>query len=270
MSRKGSYSPEQRQEDVSLQQLQALLNAHGWPAERMVRDLGEDILVRICDNGSPSGLSFFAQVKSIRNLDARQAGKGMVKYRLGVHHLLQWETGYVPVLVVLWDVASARGCWVSVVDAIADLDSISLAWRSQVTVTVHLPLANGTDNAGLELLRRRIADLCFPAIARGRACEIKASFVFPKTTEGQAALAAIEEHFRTGEAVRIDGAFIERLELPDWWTRIYPPASGRVAHLQMGPPASAEPLRVKVEVFPDGGEPASVDYLVLRLVRAGI
>ncbi len=118
MSTNGAYARGMRQEDVSLHHLQKLFSAYGWPVERMVRDLGEDLFVRIYDNGSPSGLSFFAQAKSTKSLDSRRVRKGSVTYRLDVQHMIQWGVSYLPVVVIVWGVVSQKGCWVCVADAV--------------------------------------------------------------------------------------------------------------------------------------------------------
>ncbi len=136
-------------------------------------------------------------------------------------------------------------------------------------MTIHFPQTNTLDSSGLALLRRRVADLCFPTIAKGKTAEIKARFVFPRTPEGEAALKEVEEYIRTGKVAAVDRAFVERLEFPDWWERIYPSEAGSVQRVTLGPAASSEPLRVKLEVRPDTGEQVSIDYLVLRLKRAG-
>lgn len=66
------YSREAQQEDLSEAQLKERLAALGWPANRLGRDLGEDLLVQVYDQGESSGLSFYVQLKSVRDAERRR------------------------------------------------------------------------------------------------------------------------------------------------------------------------------------------------------
>jgi len=269
MSKKGRYSPEQRQEDISLDQARECLNSHGWPAERIARDLGEDLLVRIYDQGRSSGLLFATQVKSTSSLSRLKVrGKG-ISYRLDVADLEHWEDAVPPVFVLVWDVEKRTGCWVGVAEAIVELDKKGRTWRSRKTARVRVPLANSTSKEGLGKLRRKVADYAYPVVSKNKTFDVRAAFAFPKTPEGTAAQAALEDHLKSGKPVQIDGQFIDRFEFPAWWTRLYGERPATFASLSISPVRSGTPILARIEVRPDEGEGASFDYVELRTVRAG-
>ena len=69
--------------------------------------------------------------------------------------------------------------------------------------------------------------------------------------------------------MEIEGRFIERIEFPDWWKRIYADEPGEIATFKIEPRLSEQPTPVRIEMLPDKGEAAAIDYLELRQERAG-
>ena len=57
-------SREQKQENISRPQFREFLERHEWVTGDITPDLGEDILVRIYEDGISTGLSFYVQLKS--------------------------------------------------------------------------------------------------------------------------------------------------------------------------------------------------------------
>ncbi len=269
MSKKGRNPPELTQEAISRNQFMERCEEYGWPAELIERDLGEDILVRIYDRGQSSGLSFMAQLKSSRDLSTYGIRGEQISYRFRVEDIEHWEDTVPPLVMVLWDIEQRHGYWITVAEAVDGLDDRSPGWQSQQTVAVHVPLANSTDNPGLKRLRAELAEYCFPSISRGRPLEFNVRFIFPKTAEGVTARRELEEHYKTGKAVETDGQFIDAVEFPDWWTRLYGEQPDEVATMKMEPRPAEQSMPVKIEMLPEQAEAASIDYVELRQRRGG-
>ena len=140
-------SEEQEQEYVSRDQFASRLSEYGWLTEPISRDLGEDFLVRIYDQGMSSGLGFLVQLKSVSNLDEYEIQGGYTSYRLEVGDLLHWEASAVPVFIVVWDVNRILGCWIGVPEAIVELNERRPAWRDQKTARVRIPSSNKQNRA---------------------------------------------------------------------------------------------------------------------------
>ncbi|MFC2023923.1 DUF4365 domain-containing protein [Chloroflexota bacterium] len=268
-SRLRRLSREQQQEFRSRDQLADRFDEYGWIPGSIARDLGEDFLVRIYDEGVSSGLSFFVQLKSTEDLNQLMLASGDISYPLEVKDLLHWEVSAVPVFVVVWDVNSRRGCWVGVPDAIRDLDRRRPNWRRQRTARVRMPHANSTDDNGLCRLRQIVADYYYPVIARDKALEIHTRFLFPATPEGRAANIALQHHFATGAPVEIDGQFIRELRFPEWWSRLYGEIDMSEGLLGIGPSSPQETQPVRFDAISDDGRTASIPYVELRVSQAG-
>ncbi len=153
------YSREQRQEDRSEGQIKERFAELGWPCDRLGRDLGEDLSVRIYDEGASSGLTFLVQLKSVADAEKRKRKKiPALGYDLEVKDLLHWEVSTTLVVLVVWDVAERRGWWRPIAEMIRELDAANKGWRKRKNVAVSVRLANGTDDEGLRRLRWAVAD----------------------------------------------------------------------------------------------------------------
>jgi Domain of unknown function (DUF4365) len=97
-------------------------------------------------------LSFQAQLKSISDVDrfVPKSSTGTLAYRLKAADLKHWEVAAQLIVVVVWDVTTKSGVWLTVPDIIKQLAN---GWREQRTVTVTFPRANGTDDDSLLRLR---------------------------------------------------------------------------------------------------------------------
>src|SRR5437762_13978689 len=102
LTRKGRYSTQAQQEDVSLGQVKARLAAHGWPADKLERDLGEDFIVQIYDEGRASGLDFYLQVKSTAAINVvAKKGASYAVYPIKVSDLEHWLVIDRPVVLLV-------------------------------------------------------------------------------------------------------------------------------------------------------------------------
>jgi len=260
---------QQLQENRSREQLAERFDEYGWLPEPITRDLGEDFLVRIYDEGVSSGLSFFVQLKSTQDLTRNQLRSGRVSYPFKVKDIEHWEASAVPVFLFVWDVNDRRGCWCEVWEAIRQLNDSRPNWRHQKTARVRMPQSNSTDDEGLGLIRRRVADHYYPVIARDKDLTIEVSLRFPATPEGQSALTALEQHFETGEIAEIHGAFIDKFKFSDWYARLFGDNDPSIGHLVVGPASSSEPRAARLDLFAENGLRASVPYIELAATRVG-
>ena len=263
----GRYSLEQRQEDRSEGQLKERFAELGWPCDRLGRDLGEDLNVRIYDDGASSGLTFLVQLKSTADSGGLKRKRSpTLAYDLEVKDLLHWEVSTTLVVLVVWDVKLRTGWWRPIKEIMKDLDATTTAWRDHTTAAVSVPLTNGTDDAGLVSLRRAIANHSLPLVPKP---DMEFSLVFAQTEEGKAVLKEFERALDMGEAVTFEKGFIPEVEYPSWHTRIYGPArSGRLVKLEIRPTPQETTNAVRVEVDSAEG-PAAIPYVELRSTVRG-
>jgi hypothetical protein len=74
-------------EDLATSALEHLFAEAGWTAEKLAKDCGEDMLVRIFDAGKSSPLRFFVQSKATDNI-ARYLTRNRrtIAYPIGTNH----------------------------------------------------------------------------------------------------------------------------------------------------------------------------------------
>lgn len=216
------YSREQQQENRSRAQLVERLSEPeiGWIASTVETDMGEDLLVRIYDNGVSSGLSFYIQLKSAA--DAKRLKKKKTPefaYKLDVKDLEHWEWSTTLVVLVLWDVQERTGWWRSIPEIITELDTISKTWRKQQTVTVNVPQANGTDKSGLTNMRHQVADYSAPVLPMSQ--ETPLSLIFSKSEAGTAGLRALKHAVEMDEHLVLENDFAPKIRFSERHRRLY-------------------------------------------------
>mgnify|MGYP001493751819 FL=1 len=86
MSRRRDSSQD-KQERVSRKQFGEYLEQNEWITADIVPDKGEDILVRIYDNGKSTGLSLYIQLKSVLIVENLKLKSGVVSYSFEVADL---------------------------------------------------------------------------------------------------------------------------------------------------------------------------------------
>jgi len=263
------YPGEAQQEDQSEGQFKARLAepAVGWPVNRMGRDLGEDLLIQIYDHGTSTGLSFYVQLKSVRDVEQRRRKRGPeeLRFRLEVKDLLHWDVQTVPVVLVIWDVEKRSGYWQTIPKIIRALDEQSEGWRKKRTVTVSVPVEQGTDDDGLRRLRWAVADLMVGLVA-GRS-PFRVTLSFADSEDGTERARAFKQALDQGEPILFEGNAIPELELPDWHRRLYGQRAP-VQRVEIRPKPSDRRLPVRVEVQSREGA-AVMPYVELRAIKQG-
>lgn len=269
MGTKRRLSRQQQQEYRSRDQLADRFDEYGWIPDPISRDLGEDFIVRIYNEGISTGLAFFVQLKSTDDLDRLEIKGGYTSYPLKVKDLIHWDSSAPPVFVIIWDVNRLTGCWTSVHDAIAELDKRKSNWRNQKKVRVRIPRSNGTDDEGMCRIRQCVAYYCYPIVSKGRDVEIHATFTFPDTPEGQASRVALERHLAAGDVAEIDGEFIRELEFSDWWTRLFGEMDPSTGRLILGSRPSEQSVPVRLDLIPPDGDGYVFPYADFMVIKQG-
>lgn len=268
-TRSPRFSKQMQQEDVSVPQLMERLAKYGWVVNRIGRDLGEDLLVQIYADGSSTGLDFYVQLKSVRDLDKRSTRKGVVGYPFDVKDLEHWEVSATPVTLLIWDVGRKFGRWLNVSEAVTWLDKHRPAWRNQTTVTIAFPASNTTEDAGLLCLRRTVADHFLPVVSAGKPLSMSIELEFPPNEDGQAKLEAFQRCMTAGDSVELDRRFIRAVTPSDWWTRLYGDSDSADWHVDLGPVPIHEPFPWRLDVMLKAESLASIHYLDLRVLKHG-
>ena len=262
----GRYSPEQRQEDRSEGQLKERFAELGWPCDRLGRDLGEDLNVRIYDEGAWSGLTFLVQLKSTADSAALKRKRSpTLAYELEVKDLLHWEVSTTLVVLVIWDVKMRTGWWRPIPEIIKDLDASTKGWRKNKTGAVSVPLANGTDDAGLKVLRRAVARHNLPLVQGDKSFALSMSFA--STEDGRRGADALREALDEGEPIELKGEMVPHIKWPAWHIRTYGDDAQPVA-IQVTPMGQDRSLPVRIEVESPEGR-LVYPYVDMRYKKSG-
>lgn len=261
------HSHELEQERVSKRQLADVWEPP-WIVSGVDPDLGEDLLVRIYDNGRSTGLSFYVQLKSTTNLDklVPKRRQDSVAYRFEVKDLLHWEGSNPPVVLVVWDVKKTAGVWQDVLDAIKQLDEQDETWRSRKSARVLLPAKHTTDQKGQDALRATVAHRTLPMLAHGKDVMVTPSFSFPNTPEGKAAFSALQQTIEEGGSVTIGKEYLTGIRMSDWWER----ACGTLNAESITFTSRVEPLTLTMRLEAVGPARTEGVDIELRKARAGI
>jgi hypothetical protein len=263
------YSREKKQEQISRAQLKDFLESHEWITGDIEPDLGEDILVRIYDQGISTGLSLYVQLKSVQDIEGYRLKSGVISYRFKVADLEHWENHDPPLFIVVWDINKKEGWWIGADEAILNLDKNKPSWRRQNKVRVHIPRENQLDESGLRRIRHLLADRIFPLISKDKGLDIQAKFEFPPTPEGKAKLAEFERHLAAGDEVEIDGQFIIEFEMPGWWVRLYGELDPKSLYLHLGATKSPTMLPVQIDFFSPQFGNERIPYVEFRSIKEG-
>lgn len=257
-----------RQEAASKADFLKRLAQLGWNALEPAKDLGEDYLVQIYDDGVSSGLSFYVQLKSIKDAEKHKGKRAPneLRYSLDVKDIEHWEVQSPPVVLVVWDLDKQVGYWEAIPRIVEGLEKEKKKWRENASVTVKVPLANTTDEEGMGRLRWLIGKYVEPLIPK--IGNVKTVFSFPATDEGTAALKALQQSLDDGTSTTIDGKFIASVQYPAWHRRLYgdvsPPQSLEV---QLHIPNDFT-FRMRLEIQADH-DSVSIPYVEFRTIRSG-
>ena len=125
----------------------------GWTVEDLTKDYGEDLLVRIFENGHTTPLSFFVQSKATDNLPRYfDADSNSFQYPLNTEHLLHWEQFHEPIILTLWDSQSDDTYWTCIQNMSAQFWGVPNL-KKRKTVRIPIFCENLLDREGLNRIR---------------------------------------------------------------------------------------------------------------------
>jgi hypothetical protein len=101
-------------ENVSEDQIREYFHRLGWDVDRFGKDYGEDLFVRIFEEGASTGKSFFVQLKGTNNIQQYALRTRVFSYSVDVVNLLQWHRNQFPVIFVLWAIEQRGGYWLHI------------------------------------------------------------------------------------------------------------------------------------------------------------
>lgn len=146
-------------EDLSRSKLSEVFSSVGWTVQNLDQDYGEDILVRIFENGEATPWSFFIQLKSTDNIDKYVSRDGKeVQYPIKTDHAQHWERFWEPVILVVFDASSQVSYWGIIQNILEKQQSHQKSFKS---FKIKIPTDNILDEEGLRrifaLTKRRFA-----------------------------------------------------------------------------------------------------------------
>ncbi|MHB1293810.1 MAG: DUF4365 domain-containing protein [Anaerolineae bacterium] len=259
------FSREKQQELISRGQLVERFAKMGWTAAEP-QDLGEDYIVSVYFEGKATGVSFYVQLKSTKLKP--QCG-GFIAYPFQVKDLKHWSGFALPVVLIVWDVSTRKGRWTLADAAISELDHRSPKWRSQRTTRVRFAPENGTNDAGLQILKAIIGLRLLPMIAKGRELEIHMKFVFGNDSEGKLRLEALERMYKEGEPADLPPGAIKEIRFSPWLQPWLGDINLAMTSLQMTPLPSAEKHLAVIDIWTPTGIKASLPNIELSITRGG-
>ena len=99
-------------EAKSREQFKLALLEFEWISQEISPDYGEDLQVRIFENGNPTGNDFLVQLKGTDDCEKyRLKSTKDFSYPIDLANLIQWRGYNVPVILVLWDIKTKIGYW---------------------------------------------------------------------------------------------------------------------------------------------------------------
>jgi len=263
------FSPQINQERISRKQIEERLVNFGWVATPPEVDLGEDYFIHIYIGGRATGVSFYAQAKSVTNLLQRRKNNKLV-YTLKPKDLKHWETFVLPVVVIVWDTKRREGCWALISKLISQLNKDRPNWRNNTTgVSVSIPWENTLDDVGLVSLKQAVGQHFYPLIAGDKELELNVKLSFPNTPEGQEFRGAFERHLKEGEPVDLKGKIIQELRFSPWWEQWFGGYDPETVELHIGPTSSSDTLLAGIDVISNAGENASISNIEFRYTQVG-
>lgn len=196
-----------------------IVTEYGWWTVKPDLDCGEDLLVKVVDDDVDSGLSFYFQVKTPNSLEQSKSTSAY-RYKIKVNDIQNWSGNNVPVFILLCDAKCRMGFWVYVEDIINELNVSKRDWQTQANVTINFPKIQNIDEKGLRDLRKKLVQIAFPQVSKGKTNQMKIELSIPDTQDGRIAQGQFQNLLDSGEGFELPARFIKSVNHSEWFTRI--------------------------------------------------
>jgi hypothetical protein len=107
----------------------------------------------------------------------------------------------------------------------------------------------------------------YPGASEVAPLTVRGKFRFPDTPSAQKALRELQDHFRTGAAVKLSKEYIAEFEVPEIMKRVI--GTDSIGELHIGPSAPNVTIRAVAEVIGPDQERVTVPGLEFRVLQAG-
>jgi hypothetical protein len=122
----------------------------------LAKDYGEDLLVRIFDNGRATPYSLFVQAKAVRRIERyRNRAGDYIVYPVSTSHLSHWGRFWEPVILTVWDATNDVTYWECVQTALERGSRRGSRSRRGKTVSVRIPVSNVLNPEGVRRIQSR-------------------------------------------------------------------------------------------------------------------
>jgi hypothetical protein len=124
--------------------------------EDLRKDYGEDLLVRVFEDGVATPLMFFTQCKgtdSVGNYISR--GKRKLLFPVKMRHIEHWDRFWEPVILSVWDSKTDRTYWECIQSYLSShYGKVALAKANETKAdTLRIPVENVLDGHGLARIK---------------------------------------------------------------------------------------------------------------------
>jgi len=125
-----------------------IFNEANWVYNRLYRDFGIDLHVKVFESEHVTPWELHVQVKGTEH---PRISKDYVHYSIDTKHLKDWYNSPLPVLFVICDVRNGTAYWLWIKEYLEELDekiaqierkSKKLDWREKSKVTLRVPIRN--------------------------------------------------------------------------------------------------------------------------------
>lgn len=145
-----------RLEDLSRNRLHEAFNGVGWTVEDLRKDYGEDLLVRIFEQGIATPLAFFVQAKATDRIEECTSTDGTsILLRVNKRHIRHWEQFWEPVILTVWDSKADRTYWECIQTYTSTAEGKTALAGERKTVRIGIPRGNVLDALGLRRIFSR-------------------------------------------------------------------------------------------------------------------
>jgi hypothetical protein len=143
-------------EDLSRNRLHNKFEQAGWTVEDLTKDYGEDLLVRIFQDGNATPLSFFVQAKATDNIERYlKKDKEQILYPIATDHLQHWDRFWEPVILTVWDSKADITYWEFIQKFIDESLHDRKTLKNGSKISVPVPIGNKLNEEGIRRIYSR-------------------------------------------------------------------------------------------------------------------